>query len=331
MVLWIMLAGFCRVSSGLCRVSSGFFRVTSGSSRASSVFGKFRLVSAGSARFCSGCEERLCPPLLAGDVDRFGGVTVRDFPPDISEEEFSDLLKVSLHQWRSEGRVAVWLHVPISQSRVCSAAARHGFSFHHARGDQAVLSVWLAEGQNRLPAFATHQVGVAGAVLDESNGKVLVVQDRNKTKNAWKFPGGLSDLGENIADTAVREVFEETGVRSEFRSLLSLRQQHTHPGAFGMSDLYLICRLQPLSHRIHICTHECLRCDWLDLRELAETSETTPITSRIAKLLLYGLENGFQHIDLHMEELPAVYSGLFYQLYHRPMPDGGKQYSKGAI
>ncbi|XP_048045200.1 nucleoside diphosphate-linked moiety X motif 6 isoform X1 [Megalobrama amblycephala] len=307
MVSWIMSGGFCRVSSVLCRFSS--------------VFSKRRFVSAGSVRFSSGFQERLCRPLLSGTVDRFGGVTVRDFPPDISEDEFEELLRVSLHQWRSERRVAVWLHVPISLSRLSAAAARHGFSFHHARRDVAVLSLWAGHGEDRLPAFATHQIGVAGAVVDESNGKVLVVQDRNKTKNAWKFPGGLSDLGENIGETAVREVFEETGIRSEFRSLLSIRQQHNHPGAFGMSDMYLICRLSPLSYEIDFCTQECLRCEWLDLNELAKTSETTPITSRVAKLLVYGLEKGFHNIDLTMEQLPAVYSGMFYQLYHRRLPE----------
>uniref|UniRef100_A0A3P9IPS3 Nucleoside diphosphate-linked moiety X motif 6 n=1 Tax=Oryzias latipes TaxID=8090 RepID=A0A3P9IPS3_ORYLA len=159
-----------------------------------------------------------------------------------------------------------------------------------------------------------------GAVVDESTGNVLVVQDKNKTKNAWKFPGGLSDLGENIGVTAVREVFEETGIRSEFKSLLSVRQQHNHPGAFGMSDMYIICRLSPLTHQINFCLQECVSCEWLSLRDLATTRSTTPITSRIAKLLLYGLEQGFDNIDLSMEELPAVYSGMFYQLYHRQLP-----------
>lgn len=120
--------------------------------------------------------------------------------------------------------------------------------------------------------------------------------------------------------TAVREVFEETGVRSEFRSLLSIRQQHNHPGAFGMSDLYIICRLSPLSYHIDFCTQECLRCEWLDLRELAETNATTPITTRIPRLLLLGLQQGFQQVDLTMVELPAVYSGVFYQLYNRELP-----------
>ncbi|KAM6923527.1 nucleoside diphosphate-linked moiety X motif 6 [Xenentodon cancila] len=261
---------------------------------------------------------------LTGKLDRFGGVTVNlgeiGLPADISESSFSRLLQDSLVQWKAEGTVAVWLRVPISLSRCAAAASAHGFTFHHAKSDHAVLALWLGEGESRLPRFASHQVGVAGAVVDEPAGKVLVVQDKNKTKNAWKFPGGLSDPGENIGATAVREVFEETGVRSEFRSLLSIRQQHNHPGAFGMSDMYIICRLSPLTYDIDFCTQECLRCEWLDLSELTRTDSTTPITTRIAVLLLHGLEHGFDKIDLAMEELPAVYSGMFYQLYHRQLP-----------
>lgn len=125
----------------------------------------------------------------------------------------------------------------------------------------------------------------------------------------------------HIGDTAVREVFEETGVRSEFRSLLSIRQQHRSPGAFGMSDMYLVCRLQPLSFTINFCQQECLKCEWMDLEDLARTKHTTPITSRVARLLLYGHREGFDKIDLSMEEVPAVYTGLFYKLYHRELPE----------
>ncbi|XP_073497516.1 nucleoside diphosphate-linked moiety X motif 6 isoform X3 [Phyllobates terribilis] len=140
------------------------------------------------------------------------------------------------------------------------------------------------------------------------------------TVNAWKFPGGLSDPGEDIGATAVREVLEETGIESQFQSLLSIRQQHKHPGAFGKSDMYIICRLKPVSYNINFCPQECLRCEWMDLKELAYTRHTTPITSRIAKLLLFGYKEGFHKIDLAMRTLPAVYSGLFYSLYHKELP-----------
>ncbi|XP_027027518.1 nucleoside diphosphate-linked moiety X motif 6 isoform X2 [Tachysurus fulvidraco] len=258
---------------------------------------------------------------LPGSVDAHGGVTVRHLPADVTEAAFSELLRESVCVWQSEGRVAVWLHVPLCRSRLAEAAALQGFIFHHAVRDEAVLSLWMGDGESRLPHYATHQVGVAGAVVNQSNGKVLVVQDKNRAKNMWKFPGGLSNPTENIGDTAVREVFEETGIRSEFRSLLSIRQQHHHPGAFGNSDMYLICRLAPVTYNINFCKHECLRCEWMDLAKLAKASDGAPITSRIAKLLLYGLENGFDNIDLSMEELPAVYTGLVYQIHHRKIPE----------
>ncbi|XP_008046360.1 nucleoside diphosphate-linked moiety X motif 6 isoform X1 [Carlito syrichta] len=230
-------------------------------------------------------------------------------------------LAAAVQQWRSAGRTAVWLHVPILQSQLIAPAAALGFRFHHAESDSATLTLWLADGPSRLPGYATHQVGVAGAVFDESTRKILVVQDRNKLKNMWKFPGGLSEPGEDIGDTAVREVLEETGIKSEFRSLLSIRQQHTSPGAFGKSDMYIICRLKPYSFTINFCQHECLRCEWMDLSNLVKTENATPITSRVARLLLYGHREGFDKIDLTMEELPAVYTGLFYKLYHKELPE----------
>ncbi|XP_038648319.1 nucleoside diphosphate-linked moiety X motif 6 isoform X2 [Scyliorhinus canicula] len=258
-------------------------------------------------------------------ADRFRAVTVhlepKHFPPELDEGTFQNLLQDAIKYWKAEGMVAIWLHVPILQSRFIAAAAAQGFTFHHAEKDHSTLALWLTKGESKLPAYATHQVGVAGAVLDEATGKILVVQDKNKTLNAWKFPGGLSDLGEDIGETAAREVFEETGIKSKFISLLSIRQQHNHPGAFGKSDMYIVCRLKAVSFDINFCQEECVRCEWMDLKELARSEHTTLITNRIAKLLFYGYREGFDKIDLNMREFPAVYTGLFYKLYHKELPE----------
>ncbi|XP_051013036.1 nucleoside diphosphate-linked moiety X motif 6 [Acomys russatus] len=262
---------------------------------------------------------------LQGELDRYGGVSVHlarhRALHRLDAAAFRRLLQAAVQQWRSEGRVAAWLHIPILQSHLIAPAASLGFCFHHAEPHSSTLTLWLGEGPSRLPLYATHQVGVAGAVFDDGTRKVLVVQDRNKLKNMWKFPGGLSEPGEDIGDTAVREVFEETGIKSEFRSLLSIRQQHRSPGAFGKSDMYLICRLQPRSFTINFCQQECLKCEWMDLESLARTKNTTPLTSRVARLLLYGHREGFDKVDLSMEELPGVHTSKHYQLYHRGLPE----------
>lgn len=62
----------------------------------------------------------------------------------------------------------------------------------------------------------------------------------------------------------------------------------------------------------------------MDLSDLVKTEDATPITSRVARLLLYGYREGFDKIDLTMDELPAIYTGLFYKLYHKKLPDSYK-------
>ena len=82
---------------------------------------------------------------------------------------------------------------------------------------------------------------MAGFVVNDS-GEVLVVRERHYN-SIWKLPGGLADPGEDFGVTACREVEEETGVPTAFHSLVGLR--HQHEMAFGRSDIYVICRLEP--------------------------------------------------------------------------------------
>ncbi|XP_073896511.1 nucleoside diphosphate-linked moiety X motif 6 isoform X2 [Macaca fascicularis] len=129
---------------------------------------------------------------LQGELDRFGGISVRlarlDALDRLDAAAFQKGLQAAVQQWRSEGRTAVWLHIPILQSRFIAPAASLGFCFHHAESDSSTLTLWLGEGPSRLPGYASHQVGVAGAVFDESTRKILVVQDRNKeTQQFEKF------------------------------------------------------------------------------------------------------------------------------------------------
>lgn len=62
---------------------------------------------------------------------------------------------------------------------------------------------------------------------------------------------------------------------------------------------------------------EILDCCWMPLDRLVDGDETTLLTHQVSKLVSYGLKHGFQEVDLRMDELPSVYSGLTYKLFHR--------------
>ena len=64
-------------------------------------------------------------------------------------------------------------------------------------------------------------VGVLAVVL--RGHRVLVVRRANPPmRGRWGFPGGVLELGETVAQGAMRELYEETGVKAEAASPLTV-------------------------------------------------------------------------------------------------------------
>ena len=57
----------------------------------------------------------------------------------------------------------------------------------------------------------------AAVVIRNELGQILL-QGRTD-RDEWGLPGGCQDLGENLKDTAVREAYEETGVKLDKNKL----------------------------------------------------------------------------------------------------------------
>ena len=51
----------------------------------------------------------------------------------------------------------------------------------------------------------------SAVIIRNEKGEILL-QERTD-RNEWGLPGGCQDLGENLRDTAVREAYEETGIK----------------------------------------------------------------------------------------------------------------------
>lgn len=73
-------------------------------------------------------------------------------------------------------------------------------------------------------------------------------------------------LGEEISDTAKREVLEETGIEVEFVGVVSFRHQLNY--RYGCGDFYFICLMRPVheDQQISKCDQEISACKWIDVR-----------------------------------------------------------------
>jgi 8-oxo-dGTP pyrophosphatase MutT (NUDIX family) len=196
--------------------------------------------------------------ILPSEGDAYHGIKVdpAGLPTD-DPSAFAARLAASLDHWRAAGRKGVWLKLPLpAAAPLVPAAIAAGFTAHHAETSHLMLTTWLAPGPSRLPAYASHQVGVGAFVVSPrgpsgsppsvaSTPHILVVQEAAgplKGTGVWKMPTGLVDAGEDVVDAAVREVGEETGVAAAPVSLLAMRQAHGF--AFGASDAFFVIGLK---------------------------------------------------------------------------------------
>lgn len=172
--------------------------------------------------------------------------------PSFSESSFLDSLETSIAFLKASDFNSAWLPVPVAQAALVAQATALGFKVHHANASEQtiVMKKWLRDTEDKIPPFATHQVGCAGFVLNDEN-ELLVIKEWSGPPSArvpskqWKLPGGMLDKGEAFGAAACREVLEETGVKCDFEGVLALWNRHGL--SFGVSDIYVVCMLRPLS------------------------------------------------------------------------------------
>lgn len=124
-------------------------------------------------------------------------------------------------------------------------------------------------------------LGVAGVVIN-SEGKWLVVKKKySGLKGVWSLPAGFVKVGETADEAVVREVKEETGIDCFVSGLVGFR---TGVIRNEISDNMAIFFCQPkhLSQSIHIQEEELEDVCWMDVDQLATSTESSVMIKEMA-------------------------------------------------
>ena len=100
-------------------------------------------------------------------------------------------------------------------------------------GYPVLFRMALDDRINHIPFIQTG----AAIIIRNENGQILLQErtDRNK----WGLPGGCQDLGEDLRVTAVREAFEETGIKLDPNSieLIDTRSGESRKNSYPNGDI----------------------------------------------------------------------------------------------
>jgi len=83
-------------------------------------------------------------------------------------------------------------------------------------------------------AFPTHIVS-AGGIVEDGNGNILLVKAHD---DGWVYPGGITEVGENLIDGVIREIKEESGIDVAVSHLINIvSSTSVHKWYDGVTDV----------------------------------------------------------------------------------------------
>ncbi|MFD3451177.1 NUDIX domain-containing protein [Streptomyces sp. NPDC058691] len=111
--------------------------------------------------------------------------------------------------------------------------------------------------------------GVTAVVFDDHNRVLL---NRRADNGRWSLIGGISEPGEQPAETAVREVLEETGVRAvaERVVLVQTIAPVRYPNGDRCQYVDITLRCRAVGGEAHVADDESLEVAWFDVDGLPE-------------------------------------------------------------
>jgi len=210
--------------------------------------------------------------------NRYHGITVDSSTFAGNSHEFKEEISQIIES--SKGKKLLWISIPIEKSDFIPVLTNLGFEFHHCSEKSLMLVKKLVQDPV-IPTAKTYTAGVGAIVLDKT--RLLVIKDRFST--GYKLPGGHIDADETIKYALKREVFEETGVKVEFESIVNIG--HFMKGQFGEPGLYLVCTAKAITKEITIHdSSEIMEAKWMDAEQFLDSAEINNYNKSVVKTVV---------------------------------------------
>lgn len=84
---------------------------------------------------------------------------------------------------------------------------------------EVLVTEWTKTIGHGVPGYVTPKATV-GAIVGNDDGELLLMQRADS--GVWLYPTGWADVGYSPAEVAVKEVWEETGIKTEVVSMLGV-------------------------------------------------------------------------------------------------------------
>ena len=127
---------------------------------------------------------------------------------------------------------------------------------------------------------------VTAAARDEQ-GRLLLIHKIDN--DYWALPGGGMDLGESIAEAAVRETLEETGIEIEVTGLVGIYTDPGHVMAYDDGEVrqeFSVCfHARPVGGSAREDGSETKAVQWVDVERVNELPVHESMRQRIADAL----------------------------------------------
>ena len=140
------------------------------------------------------------------------------------------------------------------------------------------------------------KIGIRPATITIKENKVLLVRSKYNGKEFFLFPGGGLEFGETIEEGAIRETFEETGIRVKIKKLIHINE-YIYKNDWANRSITLFFLAEPIDDdKINIQTKDGGKIKealWVDIEEL-DTIDLRP------KIIAKAIKNNFQKKDFSL-------------------------------